>query len=50
VRQDFQEIGRNAARLLLDRIEGRTNTKRARSIRITPTLVVRQSTSGPNPH
>ena len=45
VRQDFQEIGRNAARLLLDRIEGRTTTERARSMRITPTLVVRQSTS-----
>jgi len=50
VRQDFQEIGRNAARLLLDRIEGRTTTDRARSIRITPTLVVRQSTSAPNHH
>jgi LacI family transcriptional regulator len=48
VRQDFQEIGRNAARLLLDRIEGRTTTDRARSMRIVPTLVVRQSTSAPN--
>jgi LacI family transcriptional regulator len=47
VRQDFQEIGRNAARLLLDRIEGRTTTDRARSMRITPTLVVRQSTTPP---
>jgi len=36
--------------LLLDHIEGRTTTERARSIRITPTLVVRQSTSAPNHH
>ena len=50
VRQDFQEIGRNAARLLLDRIEGRNTAERARSIRITPTLVARQSTSAPNHH
>ena len=50
VRQDFQEIGRNAARLLLDRIESRTTTERARSMRIVPTLVVRQSTSAPNHH
>jgi LacI family transcriptional regulator len=48
VRQDFQEIGRNAARLLLDRIEGRVTAERAQSIRITPTLVVRQSTSAAN--
>ena len=50
VRQDFQEIGRNAARLLLDRIEGRTTTDRARSMRIVPTLVVRQSTTPPKHH
>jgi len=48
VRQDFQQIGRNAARLLLDRIEGRVTTDRARSLRITPTLVARQSTRLPN--
>jgi LacI family transcriptional regulator len=50
VRQDFHEIGRNAARLLLDRIDSRTTADRARSIRITPTLVARQSTSAPNHH
>jgi LacI family transcriptional regulator len=50
VRQDFQEIGRNAARLLLDRIEGRTTTDRAHSMRIVPTLVVRQSTTPPKHH
>jgi LacI family transcriptional regulator len=50
VRQDFQEIGRNAARLLLDRIDGRTTTDRARSMRIVPTLVLRQSTTPPKHH
>jgi LacI family transcriptional regulator len=50
VRQDFQQIGRNAARLLLDRIEGRVTTDRARSLRITPTLVARQSTTSPRHH
>lgn len=50
VRQDFQEIGRNAAHLLLDRIESRATADRARSIRITPTLVVRQSTTPPKHH
>jgi LacI family transcriptional regulator len=48
LRQDFHAIGRNAARLLLDRIEGRVTTDRARSIRITPTIVTRQSTAPPN--
>lgn len=48
VRQDFQEIGRNAARLLLDRIEGRATADRARSVRITPAVVARQSTAAPN--
>ena len=50
VRQDFHEIGRNAARLLLDRIEGRATADRAFSMRIVPTLVARQSTSSPNHH
>ena len=36
--------------LLLDRIESRTTTERARSMRIVPTLVARQSTSAPNHH
>lgn len=47
VRQDFPQIGRNAARLLLDRIEGRVTADRPRSMRITPTLVARQSTAAP---
>jgi LacI family transcriptional regulator len=50
MRQDFHEIGRNAARLLLDRIEGRVTADRARSVRITPTLVARQSTTSPIHH
>jgi DNA-binding LacI/PurR family transcriptional regulator len=36
--------------LLLDRIESRVTAERARSIRIVPTLVVRQSTTPPNHH
>jgi hypothetical protein len=47
VRQDFHAIGRNAARLLLDRIEGRVTTDRARSTHIMPLLVARHSTSAP---
>jgi LacI family transcriptional regulator len=47
IRQDFREIGRNAARLLLDRIEGRVTADRARTMRITPLLVARQSTNSP---
>ena len=50
VRQDFREIGRNAARLLLDRIEGRVTAERAKSIRIIPTLIARHSTSAPTHH
>ena len=50
IRQDFQEIGRNAARLLLDRIEGRVTADRARSMRINPALVMRQSTTPPKHH
>jgi LacI family transcriptional regulator len=50
IRQDFKQIGRNAARLLLDRIDGRVTADRARSVRITPTLVVRQSTTSPTHH
>ena len=50
VRQDFHAIGRNAARLLLDRIEGRVTADRARSMRITPTLVTRHSTNSPQHH
>jgi LacI family transcriptional regulator len=50
VRQDFQEIGRNAARLLLDRIEGRVTADSACSMRITPTLVTRHSTNSPRHH
>jgi LacI family transcriptional regulator len=48
VRQDFHAIGRNAARLLLDRIEGRVTADRARNVRIIPTLVGRQSTAVPS--
>ena len=50
VRQDFREIGRNAARLLLDRIEGHVTADTACSMRITPTLVARQSTMIPGDH
>jgi LacI family transcriptional regulator len=45
VRQDFDAIGRNAARLLLDRIERKITATSPRSIRLVPELVVRQSTS-----
>jgi DNA-binding LacI/PurR family transcriptional regulator len=48
VDQQPYEIGRNAARLLLDRIEGRVTGDRARSVRITPTIVARQSIAAPN--
>lgn len=48
VRQDFRQIGRNAARMLLDRIDGSVTTDRARSTRIMPALVARQSTAALN--
>lgn len=49
VRQDFAGVGRNAARLLLDRIERRAAGTAPRSLRIVPELVFRQSTApGPD--
>jgi LacI family transcriptional regulator len=48
VRQDASQIGRNAAELLLDRIERRTENLAPRAIRIGCELVVRAST-GPAP-
>jgi len=43
VRQDAVEIGANAARLLLDRLEGRVSSPQPRSMRLMPRLVVRDS-------
>jgi LacI family transcriptional regulator len=48
VRQDFRQIGRNAARMLLDRIGGNVTGERARSTRVMPTLVARASTAAPH--
>jgi LacI family transcriptional regulator len=48
VRQDAVQIGRNAADLVLDRIEGRVATEAPRTRRVACELVVREST-GPAP-
>jgi LacI family transcriptional regulator len=48
VKQDAIQIGRNAAELLLDRIEGRVEALQPRVVRIGCELVVRSST-GPAP-
>ncbi|MCX7417868.1 MAG: LacI family DNA-binding transcriptional regulator [Planctomycetia bacterium] len=42
------QVGCEAARLLLDRIDGRVATEKPRSVRVTPDLVVRES-CGPVP-
>lgn len=47
LRQDFYEIGRNAARLVLDRISGKASRSSPRALRITPELIVRGSTAAP---
>lgn len=44
VRQDARRIGAEAARLVLDRIEGRTADDRPRVVRVLPEIVVRGST------
>jgi LacI family transcriptional regulator len=50
VRQDFEQIGRNAARLILERFNaGAEANVAARSLRVTPELVVRGSTAPPSP-
>lgn len=46
VRQDGERIGAEAARLLLERIEGRADGAPPRSVRVVPNLVVRESTAG----
>jgi LacI family transcriptional regulator len=43
VRQNAVEIGANAARLLLDRLEGRSPTSKPRTIRLMPEFVIRDS-------
>jgi LacI family transcriptional regulator len=43
VRQNAVEIGANAARLLLDRLESRSPTGKPRTIRLMPELVIRDS-------
>lgn len=48
VKQDAIQIGRNAAELLLDRIEGRVEALQPRTARVGCELVVRSST-GPAP-
>jgi len=45
VKQDAYRIGMEAARLVLDRIEGRTAADGPRSVRVQPSLVVRESTA-----
>ena len=50
VRQDFEQIGRNAARLILERLDAGTEANvAARSLRVTPERVVRGSTAPPSP-
>jgi LacI family transcriptional regulator len=46
LRQNPYEIGRQAARLVMDRIEGTAPVDRPQSVRLAPQLVVRES-SGP---
>ena len=47
VRQDPYEMGRLAAKLLLDRLSGRAPSKAPRRMRMAPELIVRASTSTP---
>ena len=47
VHQDAVEIGANAARLLLDRLEGRVSCKKPQIKRVTPQLLIRESSSSP---
>ena len=49
VRQDPYRIGVEAARLLLDRIEGRAAADGPRSVRVPPTLVARESAAAADP-
>lgn len=44
VDQKPEEIGRTAARLLIDRLDGKTTSATPQSVRITPELLVREST------
>lgn len=46
VRQPTYRMGQRAARLLLDRIEGRAGRK-PRRVRLRPDLVLRESTAPP---
>lgn len=49
IRQDFEQIGRNAARLILERLDAGAEANVAvRSLRVTPELVIRGSTSPPS--
>jgi LacI family transcriptional regulator len=43
LRQNPYEIGRQAARLVMDRIEGTTSADRPQSVRLAPALIVRES-------
>lgn len=45
VKQDAHQIGREAARLVLERIEGRETNAPPRSVRVVPALVARESTA-----
>ena len=45
IRQDFEQIGRNAARLILERLDAGKADAPPRSLRIAPELVVRESTA-----
>jgi LacI family transcriptional regulator len=45
VKQDAYQIGAEAARMVLDRIEGRTSADGPRSVRVQPSLLVRESTA-----
>lgn len=47
VDQKPEEIGRAAARMLMDRLDGTTTSAAAQGVRITPELVIRESTRGP---
>ena len=51
-REGFLEViaAHNAARMLLDRIDGSVTTDRARSTRIMPALIARHSTAAPKHH
>lgn len=49
IRQDFEQIGRNAARLILERLDAGKADAPPRSLRIAPELVVRESTAPLSP-